>query len=840
MKRLSLFGATALATLLLSSCSNEEMIERTTVHGDAVVTATIDGINSRVNIAEESGAFSWSAEDNIGIYTTDTQNKFKTFTLKSGEGTGNGTFEGSFGDGVKSTLCAVYPADGSHKVTDKVLTFHMSNTYKWAKGNTNVPMLASISSEGSTAYYFTHLGGAFRFIVTNWPTDAAKVVFTTSGNITGDFDIDLSQQAPYSIASSDAKNGSKSVTIEFPESGVSTLAGDVEKFFYIPVPTGTYEGYNFEIQDKSGTRLHKYVSVGKNTVNRKTFLDIPKITFTSVDGSITAEASSADDLKTLFSSDEPPTSIMLTGDLAKQVTEVAVPTAYTSTGQTEAKPLALVFKEIPAAESGSGTNTVTIKEESTSSSTPAEKSVSVITVSVPGDVASQSAYFSVEVNMPNNTVLLSTNGDKSTYNKVTSTTAKQTLIVDKGVTVNELTVKGGNVRIEGTVKKLIIDSSNSTTDSIVITGLGICEEYQNSSSLNIKFKYLWDGISKKEPEVKENVYQINDAAELAYFQLKQAPTTSTGQNLPATMSQSAKLNNDIDLGNHPWVGIVMAEGTTFDGGEHTISNVYSNEHALTEQGKYTPEACVGFFAATKSGCTIKGITIDGFKVENEGADAKWSGALVGYSLGTVYENCHAKNVDIQSDNGNAYRIGGLIGFIGSGSTVETITLTSCSVEKVTIKGSYSLGGLVGTLHGVNGTFSKCTVKEVTILQNAASPAVVVGKDNNTKDWAGNLSKFIGDTRISGTLTIDKECSVDKQFTEEEAKGFGFENLVANGSKWKLNLSTSPFISSQVDAGTIKVDDKTLQKGTDYNHFTMQETGGSGIDKYNPVDGTWAN
>ena len=57
----------------------------------------------------------------------------------------------------------------------------------------------------------------------------------------------------------------------------------------------------------------------------------------------------------------------------------------------------------------------------------------------------------------------------------------------------------------------------------------------------------------------------------------------------------------------------------------------------------------------------------------------------GTSYGTTsYENCHAKNVKIESNSADAYRIGGLIGFIGKMSgTDKAVTLKGCSASNVT-------------------------------------------------------------------------------------------------------------------------------------------------------------
>lgn len=64
--------------------------------------------------------------------------------------------------------------------------------------------------------------------------------------------------------------------------------------------------------------------------------------------------------------------------------------------------------------------------------------------------------------MPSTTVTLAAVGNKATYNEVTATTAQQTFIINAGVTVKKLTVKGGNLKIYGKVEQLVHDAGNTT------------------------------------------------------------------------------------------------------------------------------------------------------------------------------------------------------------------------------------------------------------------------------------------------------------------------------------------------------------------------------------------
>lgn len=379
---------------------------------------------------------------------------------------------------------------------------------------------------------------------------------------------------------------------------------------------------------------------------------------------------------------------------------------------------------------------------------------------------------------------------------------------------------------------------------------------------------VWDGKSSVEPKKSaDGVYQITTAAELAWFQSKDIPVSTKGSDLSATMTVNAKLCADIDLGDQPWMGMVLGQDVTFDGDGHTICNVHITEHALTEQSIYSPEACVGLFAATKPGSQIKNVTVDGFKVTGRGADAKWSGALVGYSNGTtLYENCHAKNVTIESTSYNSYRIGGLIGFIGSTST--DVNVTNCSAEHITITGAYSLGGLIGSIQGntTNArTITNCSVVEpITIKQNENSSAFNGGFVYNgtnaiayyyaPKDFIGGVSKFIGD--VTGVLVLTRNTA-PTPFIPAELEAFGYNEVVggtvvtrknvvsltdevrasmkaeAIPSYYTLQDASTPLLPASVGATSVTLDGTKLTAGTDYNRFTLVKDTWNGKAKTKP-------
>ena len=94
----------------------------------------------------------------------------------------------------------------------------------------------------------------------------------------------------------------------------------------------------------------------------------------------------------------------------------------------------------------STTATVAIKEASTGAS--GNSAPENVLVSVPQlDTAPK-----FEIELPSSTVTLAANGETATYDEVTATTAANTLVLDKGITVNTLKVKAGNVRVKSGAK----------------------------------------------------------------------------------------------------------------------------------------------------------------------------------------------------------------------------------------------------------------------------------------------------------------------------------------------------------------------------------------------------
>ena len=178
-------------------------------------------------------------------------------------------------------------------------------------------------------------------------------------------------------------------------------------------------------------------------------------------------------------------------------------------------------------------------------------------------------------------------GATSTYNEVTVTTAKQTLVVNAGVTVKKLIIKGGNVEIYGTVEELVRDGSNSATVDVASFGAANIKAVTNPE--NFKLTSTWDGISQVEA-TNGNIYT---AAQLAFYQSKTAPNDVNYKSLPVTLTaETTTLYADVDLADKPWLGMVI-NGKIFEGKSHTIKNLNMSQYIMNQQEtKYTPQACI--------------------------------------------------------------------------------------------------------------------------------------------------------------------------------------------------------------------------------------------------------
>lgn len=216
-----------------------------------------------------------------------------------------------------------------------------------------------------------------------------------------------------------------------------------------------------------------------------------------------------------------------------------------------------------------------------------------------------------------------------------------------------------------------------------------------------------------------------------------------------------KLGNDIDC-----TGITIetigdnsqnspAYSGTFDGNDHTISNLTITPNSIDVCGLFSHLYGGTIQDLTLSNCTISG----GQKV----------GAFVGHVVGGSISNCHTSGCTVSSDEGETTHAGGIAGCAISSD--GTISISGCTVTSgsVTASTDYSFssgysyaGGILG--EGITNTatisISGCEVNSTTITSHhtcnnsALISGGIVGNAQRT-----NASFTISNNIVKGNTKI---------------------------------------------------------------------------------------
>ena len=255
-----------------------------------------------------------------------------------------------------------------------------------------------------------------------------------------------------------------------------------------------------------------------------------------------------------------------------------------------------------------------------------------------------------------------------------------------------------------TVNKSV--SGKNISRNTFIPGTFTLEE----STIGGDIESSWDGTSISEPETDpddENTYLISTPAELAWVaqQVNGKKDNFDGKTL--------LLTNDINLNGHHWTPIgnvndypTISFWGTFDGQNHTISNLTASDNAKGY-------AAAGLFGSLMG--TVKNVILKNVNIRS----THYAGAVVAYSSknGATVEDCHVDGGTITTvpefigdsyDNGD--KAGGIIGYY-----VVSDKVTNCSAKNLTITAYRELGGITGC--GPHSGMTGCSVENITLVQD---------------------------------------------------------------------------------------------------------------------------
>lgn len=217
------------------------------------------------------------------------------------------------------------------------------------------------------------------------------------------------------------------------------------------------------------------------------------------------------------------------------------------------------------------------------------------------------------------------------------------------------------------------------------------------------------------------------------------------------------LHTDIDLASHPWTPSVAAgpsQSNTFDGGGHTIRNLFVDGGTYqSSNNRYF----LGLFGRVPNAAhaKIQNLTVDGAVLNGSTTVRSYAGVITGSEdwMGH-YENVHVKNATITASK-----------YVGAIAAYGTSNMTNISAENITFNvteiGSDMphVGGLIGLNNA--GTLENATVTNLTI--------------NITAD-DGNLETYQVGTLI-GTAQKDVVINPNSKATNVTYNNNPYTNIV---------------------------------------------------------------
>ncbi len=441
MKTKSFFSLIAAAVLMVSCNSEEQFGVGQT--GKSELRATVEGNQPSTRVGfTNTGTFYWSTGDQMLVVNGDTKTMFD---LSSGAGEANATFTGS---GTVAGY-AIYPFNEGHNVTGENLVYNFPATYNNYTPNTvpfvedkttgqsfNPAMFGEIKN-GSVS--LSHLGGIFVVQVNPMKVAAGKFTFTVSKKISGSYTTALSTATTDGIAAAAAESDDeKTVTFNFTGATV-----DGNAVFYIPVPVGTYDDVCLKIADDTKTYLYIQSSKTYN-IKRRSIYGI------KIQGSelVAGEQAVVEDLEDAAASFAEKNSVSVSGEVASG-SKVTIPTTSTTEN--------IVPKSLTLENVASGAD-ITVSEGD--GAVAGEE----FTLSIP-ETNTGDTPLNATLDMGNTSVTLAGNTGTTTFGTVTATTYDETLILTSGVTINNLVVKQGNVRMAANSK--IVAITNDMASGIV-------------------------------------------------------------------------------------------------------------------------------------------------------------------------------------------------------------------------------------------------------------------------------------------------------------------------------------------------------------------------------------
>ena len=249
---------------------------------------------------------------------------------------------------------------------------------------------------------------------------------------------------------------------------------------------------------------------------------------------------------------------------------------------------------------------------------------------------------------------------------------------------------------------------------------------------------IWDGETKTEPAIDgESRYVIDEASDIAWM-VDNASTLAE--------NKTYILTTNIDMASKSGLApIQLPDGSTIEGGEHTIKGISST----------------GALFGNVSNVIVKNLTVEDIQV----SATTHVGAIANRINGICsFENVNVSNSMVKTTSGAA---GGIVGYISrkdetNRAEVLDVTFTGCTInEECHVNGTVANGLFVGLFSGYDNsetlTFSECAYTEPALQMFADNSVPAPYREGNEAVWlAGNdytaFNNFLGNEKYyRGTI-----------------------------------------------------------------------------------------
>ena len=368
--------------------------------------------------------------------------------------------------------------------------------------------------------------------------------------------------------------------------------------------------------------------------------------------------------------------------------------------------------------------------------------------------------------------------------------------------------------------KLTLANGNvySTTVGFSDADVKACNRYYIVKNLDtlIELDYNWYTTLGKDAAN----YEIKNEKEL-YALAKIVNGTAPNIAKDNFEGQTITLQSDISL-SADWtpIGVSEADGLnhscfkgTFDGGNHTISNLklYVEAPVFTIISRYFR---FGFFGYT-DGATIKDLTLKGDALMernvNDNNGTFYLGGLIGRADNTSIENCR-NELDLMAYNLSTLKMGGLVGSLHQ-SSMKVCSNAGDNVAKFV--NSPEQGGIIG--YGDTDIVVGCYTEDVK-MENTNTEAT-----SRLGGIAGRLQKK--STLVASYSLID-EMSSDGKYKHQGGLAYSIGDAGSTGYIYGCYAVTTLWESQSTNnKGNVKV-------GTDLNSDIHMEKLNEGIAAWN--------